>query len=143
MRAEQIQYESVLRGISGSINDSDVLTLLDGEGVGWKYVRALKDTTLFNDESISHWLNINVKTFRSYKKPQQEININIKEHVILLLSLMQHGRAVFNSTQKFKNWLEKENFFFDGKAPAGFLQTITGIRFIDDRLTAMECGDNI
>ena len=143
MIAHTAQYDSILKTIPNSVSDSAVLTLLHNKGINWKHVQALKETSLFNDDTISHWLNINVKTFRSYKKPEGEININIKEHVVLLLSLMQHGKSIFKSTKNFKEWLEKTNFFFDGKAPIDFLQTITGIRFIDDRLTAMEYGDNI
>ncbi|MEZ4822026.1 MAG: antitoxin Xre/MbcA/ParS toxin-binding domain-containing protein [Ignavibacteria bacterium] len=29
------------------------------------------------------------------------------------------------------------------KSPITFLNTITGIRFVNDRLTAMEYGDNV
>ena len=106
-------------------------------------MQTLKESTQFNDEVLSNWLNISVKTFRSYKKPEQEINATIKEHVLLLLSLIQHGKKVFGSMQKFEEWLKKENFYFNAKAPIEYLNTITGIRFIDDRLTAMEYGDNI
>ena len=143
MIAHTTQYNNILKTIPNSVNDSTVLTLLHNKCVNWKHVQALKETSLFNDETISHWLNINVKTFRSYKKPNGDININIKEHVVLLLSLMKHGKSTFKTTENFKEWLEKTNFFFDHKAPIYFLQTITGIRFIDDRLTAMEYGDNI
>jgi len=59
------------------------------------------------------------------------------------LSLIQHGRKVFDSIQKFEEWLKRENFYFNRNAPIEYLKTITGIRFIDDRLTAIEYGDNI
>jgi uncharacterized protein (DUF2384 family) len=60
-----------------------------------------------------------------------------------LLSLMQHGIEVFGSKSDFDQWLATENFFLDGKEPNSFLNTIAGVRFIDDRLTAMEYGDNV
>jgi uncharacterized protein (DUF2384 family) len=125
------------------LNDADILLFLQGEKVNWEHVRTLKEITRFNDEVLSNWLNVSVKTFRLYKKPEQEININIKEHVLVLLSLMQHGKNVFGSTEAFEEWLSAENFYFDKKAPIDFLKTITGIRFLDDRLTAMEFGDNV
>jgi uncharacterized protein (DUF2384 family) len=49
---------------------------------------------------------------------------------------------VFGSAKEFDNWLHGENFYFDGKTPNVFLNTVTGIRFVDDSLTAMEYGDN-
>lgn len=138
MHALQIELS-----IPVGINDSQMLQQLHDKSFTGLYLQVLKDATLFNDEEISHWLNINVKTFRAYKKPKQELNIGLREHVLSLLSLMKHGHKLFGTSQDFKLWLVAENFYLDGKAPVEFLQTITGIRFVDERLTAMEYGDNI
>jgi len=131
------------KSIPVGINDSQMLHQLHDNSFNGLYLQALKEVSLFNDEEISHWLNINVKTFRAYKKPNQELNIGLQEHVLSLLSLMKHGKKLFGSRQDFKSWLTSENFYLDGKSPVDFLQTITGIRFIDERLCAMEYGDNI
>ncbi len=131
------------KSIPVGINDSQLLQQLQDTSFNGFYLQALKDAAPFNDEEISHWLNINVKTFRAYKKPNQELNIGLREHVLSLLSLMKHGKKLFGTSQDFKQWLIAENFYLDGKAPVDFLQTITGIRFVDERLTAMEYGDNI
>lgn len=143
MITQETKHKKILRNIPNRINDIDILLYLQSEKVNWEYVQTLKETTHFKDETLSNWLNVSVKTFRSYKKPKQEINVNIKEHVLLLLSLIQHGKAVFSSIKKFEEWLKGENFFFNRKAPIEYLKTITGIRFIDDRLTALEYGDNV
>ncbi len=131
------------KSIPVGINDSQLLQQLQETSFNGFYLEVLKKATPFNDEEIAHWLNINVKTFRTYKKPNQELNIGLREHVLSLLSLMKHGKKLFGTSQNFKQWLMAENFFLDGKAPVDFLQTITGIRFIDEKLTAMEFGDNI
>lgn len=136
-------HSKVLKTIPNRIDDAYILKNLQGEKINWTYVHTLKEATQFNDEVLSSWLNVSVKTFRSYKMPKQEININIKEHVLVLLSLIQHGKKVFNSFPKFEEWLKGENFFLSNQAPIDFLTTITGIRFIDDRLTAIEYGDNV
>jgi uncharacterized protein (DUF2384 family) len=57
--------------------------------------------------------------------------------------LIEHGIKVFGSQENFNAWLEKENFFFDKKAPAEFINTNGGVKFIDDRLIGIEYGDNI
>ncbi|HEY8781625.1 MAG TPA: MbcA/ParS/Xre antitoxin family protein [Mucilaginibacter sp.] len=57
--------------------------------------------------------------------------------------LFEHGIEVFGTKKSFTTWLEKENFFFDKKAPAEFMKTEAGIKFIDDRLTGIEYGDNV
>jgi putative toxin-antitoxin system antitoxin component (TIGR02293 family) len=103
----------------------------------------LKDVAALQDDVISKLLNISVKTFRHYKKPQNTFKDNIKEKVILLISLFEHGIDIFGSQEDFYKWLNSENFFFDDKTPITYLTTVTGIRYVDDRLTAMEYGDNI
>lgn len=125
------------------INDSQMLQQLHAKSISGQYLQKLKEVCLFNDEEIANWLNINVKTFRAYKKPKQQLNIGLGEHILSLLSLMKHGKKLFANAQDFKQWLAAENFFFDGKPPVYFLHTITGIRFVDERLRAMEYGDNI
>ena len=133
----------ILEGVPGYINDGEILQLLYTKDINWKFVKALKNLTDLNDDIISDWLNISVKTFREYKKPKSAFKENVKEQVLLILSLFKHGITIFGSVKEFENWLNQENFYFDNKSPNSFLNTITGIKFIDDRLTAMEYGDNI
>jgi uncharacterized protein (DUF2384 family) len=60
-----------------------------------------------------------------------------------LISLYQHGETIFENRKKFDQWLNTPNFFLDQKKPKEFLETISGIKIIDDRLTALEFGDNV
>lgn len=145
MKANETELEdpAVLYSVPGQITDSEVLTFLQTKDVNWKYVNAIKSLTNFNDEVISDWLNISVRTFRSYRQPENKFKANTKEQIILLLSLIRHGIQVFGSAKEFDKWLQKANFYFDGKIPNSFLSTVTGIRFVDDNLTAMEHGDNV
>jgi putative toxin-antitoxin system antitoxin component (TIGR02293 family) len=136
-------YYSLMGEIPSTITNGGVLAFLQTKSVDSRHINAIKRMTNFNDDEISDWLNISVKTFRHYRKPEIEIKDNIKEHVLLLLSLMKHGCNVFESNKRFDEWLNTPNFFFDKKKPSSFLNTVTGIMYVDDRLTAMEYGDNI
>ncbi|GAB3953352.1 hypothetical protein GCM10028805_36900 [Spirosoma harenae] len=84
-----------------------------------------------------------MKTFREYKKQPTTFKDKVKEQVLLLLSLIKHGIQVFGSVKEFDQWLNRSNFYFDNKSPNDYLNTITGIKFVDDRLTATEYGDNV
>lgn len=139
-----VSAESViLNEIPGQINDGVILHFLRTKEVNWKHVDAIKKLTDFNDDVISDWLNVSVKTFRAYRKPANAFKENVKEQILLLLAVIKHGIDAFGSIEAFDQWLNKENFYFDNKHPNTFLNTITGIRFVDDRLTAMEYGDNV
>lgn len=136
------QYSSLTQ-IPNRISDIEVQELLHSDIINWAYMAKLKDVAALQDEIISKLLNISVKTFRHYKKPENTFKDNIKEKVILLLSLFEHGIDIFGSKEDFYKWLNSENFFFDEKTPITYLTTVTGIRYVDNRLTAMEYGDNI
>jgi uncharacterized protein (DUF2384 family) len=124
-------------------NFTKVLFFIRENNVNWNYFNYLKELTTLNDEIIASWLNINSKTLRAYRKPESISKDNIKEHLIVLISLYEHGIDIFETRENFDKWLLSENLFLDNKPPKDFLDTITGIKFIDDRLTAIEYGDTI
>jgi len=137
-----IAQANLLKKIPSRVDTNVTLGIIKTNKVGPQHLQAIKDLTSFNDEKISDWLDISVKTFRSYKKDNSVIKSRIQEHAIMTLSLIKHGIEVFGTNEAFSRWLEKENFFFDKKAPITFMNTHSGIKFIDDRLTGMEYGDN-
>lgn len=143
MKQNPSSFNRLLQEVPGQINDSEILTLLYAKKVNGQHVDALKTLTDFNDEVICGWLNISFKTLREYRKPQTTFKENVQEHVLLLLALIKHGLDVFGSTAELDRWLNQKNFYFDNKAPNDYLNTVTGIRFVDDRLTAIEYGDNV
>ena len=124
-------------------NFTKILFYLRQNNVNWRYFNYLKEITTLSDEIISNWLSINPKTLRAYRKPESTSKENIKEHLVLLISLYKHGIEVFESKENFDKWLLAENYLLDNKSPKEFLDTVTGIKFIDDRLTAIEYGDNV
>jgi uncharacterized protein (DUF2384 family) len=125
------------------IYGSAILNYLVAKDVSHRHLNTLRSMSNFNDDEMAEWLNISVRTFRDYRKPGVTYKENLKEHIVLLLSLFRHGHDVFGSKEAFDTWLSTENFLLFGKKPAAFLSTITGIRHIDDRLTALEYGDNV
>lgn len=96
------------------------------------------------DALLSKWLNITTRTLRNYKnKKDLVLKGNLKEHIILILSLYKHGTDVFSSVKDFEQWLSSKNPLLDNMAPSEFLNTSSGVKLIDDRLTAIEFGGNV
>ena len=143
MKTVQVRAGRILQSLPPRMKDSEILNFIYTKKIDWKYVNAIKDISDFKDDTISDWLNINVKTFRSYKSSTNQFKDNIKEQILLILTLIKHGMNVFGSSKKFEEWLNTENFYFDKKKPLSFLKTVTGLRFVDDQLTAIEYGDNV
>lgn len=128
--------------IPPKISDSQVINYVRSERLGRKQVRQFKEITRSTDKVISVWFNVSEKTFQNYRSSNGKLSIDFKEKLVLLISLYKQGEKVFGSKQAFIDWLEKPNFHFDQKKPVDFFNTISGIRYIEDRLTGMEYGDN-
>lgn len=124
-------------------NFTKILFYLRKNDINFNYFNYFREITTLNDDIISSWLNINSKTLRTYRKPESVSKDNIKEHLVILISLYNHGIDTFGDKENFDKWLISDNYFLDNKPPMDFLDTITGIKFIDDRLTAIEYGDNV
>jgi hypothetical protein len=133
----------LLEDVLSQINDAAVLRLLNKRNINWKYLNAIKKLTGYNDDMISTWFNVSVKTLRTYCKPSIRFKENVREPVVFLFSLFNHGNDVFGSAEAFDSCLGSKNFYFDNKLPVSFLSTASGICFVRDRLTAMEFGDNV
>jgi len=129
--------------IPSIVNSSEMLFYIKNGEIDATYINYLDDLTILNDEQTSDILNISSKTLRSYRKLNITLRGNIKEHLVYLISLFEHGINVFDSKEDFNNWLLTENLLLGNEQPKNFLETISGIKFIDDRLTAMEYGDNV
>jgi len=121
----------------------EILNFLQEKDIDWSYVDEIKRLTKLNDQVIADWFNISVKTFRKYRAQQKSLNQNLKERVVHIFVLLKHGIEIFGTPEAFRKWLHAPNFMLDNKPPLFYLDTITGIRFINDRLTAMEYGDNV
>lgn len=129
--------------IPEKLSNAEVISWLQTKEINWEYLLLFKEYSMLKDDILSNWLNISVKTLRNYRKPGIKFKDNVKEHLLLLLSLFKHGIEVFGSSEEFNKWLNEKNFFFDGNSPVSYLNTVTGIRFVENRLTAMEFGDNV
>lgn len=132
----------------------DELPLVNDVSAVYNYINTVKiDLDFFkyldsiiglNDTVLSKWLNITTRTMHNYKtRSEVDLKDNTKEQIVLLLALYKHGINVFNTSDKFEEWLKAKNILLGNKQPLEFLNTATGILFIDRRLTAIEFGDNV
>lgn len=134
--------KDILSSIPSRMTSGQVVHYIYSQKITGKYINVLKDYSHYNDVVLSTWLNLNVKTYRTYKESSSALNANLQEHVIMLLSLLKHGIDIFGTSENFYKWLETPNFHFGVKAPVDFLGTINGIKLVDDSLTGIEYGDN-
>lgn len=121
----------------------DLINLLKTEKINWYHIKKFKAFCNFTDYQLSEIFQVSIRTLRSKKSFDSDIKILNKEQVILLISLFKQGTQLFGTSKNFELWLDTENFFFDYNKPFEFLKSISGIRFIEERLVAMKYGDNV
>jgi uncharacterized protein (DUF2384 family) len=140
---DQIQEQELVLSTPTRIRPITVLGLLEDQRLDHNYVSSLNKLSQRTQSELAQMLNITENTYRGYLKDLSKAKTDTKEHVIMLVSLFKHGIAVFDTIQAFNEWLDTENPFFDFRTPIGFLNTNSGVHYIDNRLTAMEYGDNV
>lgn len=137
------EYKGIMKDLPTVNEPGSVYFYLSKNNVDSTYIELMDELVSLNDSVISDWLNITPRTLRNYRSKDVSLKDNTKEHIISILSLFKHGISVFGSTDAFEQWLSAPNFLLDEKRPLEFLDTISGIRLIDNRLTAMEYGENV
>lgn len=135
-------YPTLMKDLPAVHEPAGVYYYLSNHQIGKPYLQLLDKIVSLNDLIISNWLNITPRTLRNYRKDDANIKDNTKEHIVSILSLFKHGIAVFGDSKSFEQWLTAPNLLLDHQKPMDFLDTISGIRLIDNRLTAMEYGEN-
>jgi len=135
--------ERIFKNIPIELEPSWVVNYLEKNKFGPGHVRILRAKANTSDKVLSAMLNLAPKTFVSYTKDVSKTKVDTKEHILMLISLLKHGADVFGSEENFGHWLNTKNVFFDNRKPISFLNTISGIRMVNDRLVAMEYGDNV
>ncbi len=138
---EKKKYQKI--EIPNVVSEPEMLYAVRQNNIDSKQIFNLKMLSGLKDEFLSLSLNLNIKTFRNYKLKPLPMKPYLQEHVFALLSLFNHGIVIFGSSDQFKEWLQKPNHFFDNDSPLDFLNTISGIKYTDDRLIAIEYGDNV
>nr|WP_294861151.1 MbcA/ParS/Xre antitoxin family protein [uncultured Fluviicola sp.] len=137
--------KGIYKTIPSRIDQSQILNILyhiSNEGKSKLYFIALKSISEEDDKEISDWLGMTEKTYRNYRNEDRAVKSNLMEHLVMLISLFKHGIEVFGTSHQFKKWLTTSNFYFGNKEPENYIDTVSGIKFIDDRLTGIEFGDN-
>ncbi len=137
------EYKSIMEELPVVNEPGSVYFYLSQKNVDNTYIELMDELVSLNDTVIADWLNVTPRTLRNYRSKDVTLKDNTKEHIISILSLFKHGISVFGTAELFEQWLSAPNFLLDEKKPLEFLDTISGIRLIDNRLTAMEFGENV
>lgn len=139
-----LTQEKILKKIpSSQLIEMEMINLLSTNVLDNLSISNLKKFLKLDDKTIADILNVNLKTFQKHIIIHDLLKTNLKkEHLVRIISLYKHGEEVFGDMNLFNKWMNSNNFHFDKKPPIRFIDTNSGIEFIDNRLTGMQYGDN-
>ncbi len=132
---------NLIKQIPENIKPSQVLGFMENNR--FNLLSELKNVSNLPNNKIFYCLEISITYYKRHIRKPELINAKTKEHILLLILLFKKGNRVFGGNSNFKSWLDKENLFFDNAKPISSLQFISGIKYISDRLTSVENGDNV
>lgn len=139
--------KELINDLPSNIGNSEVLKYLHTYNITYSLFKSLNTLYHNNVDRISSFFNLTPRTYRNYITKYKDARViendAYKEKGILLVSLFKHGINVFGNENEFLKWLEQENYFLDTQKPYEFLNTVSGIQLVNNRLTAIKYGDNV
>lgn len=127
--------------IPKSINMSWILSFFKKNTFNNLKLKKLKLNSGLQQEKLAEILDVTPKTFKKYELGESKMKRHTQEHGLMLLCLLEHGKSAFGTLELFNQWLVRANSTLDSKAPIDYLNTISGVMYIDNRLTNIEYGD--
>lgn len=99
------------------------------------------DASNYDKNYAASLIDVSYKTVTRYQKEKKKFSPLQSEYILKTIELYNKGKAVFGSTQSFKNWLAKPAYGLGNKIPQSLITTITGINYILDELGRIAHGD--
>lgn len=74
------------------------------------------------------------------KKEHEKLPIKVAEHTLFIKKLYELGVKIFGNTERFNEWMKTPNPVLGNEIPKTFLDTITGIMFLENKLNEIAHG---
>ena len=108
------------------------------------YESQMLDDSLYNSLSQNNYiLSMKSDNFEALNLVMDMADINKKIGFLYNTKIHQLSLDIFRNKEEFIKWLTTDNFYFDKKKPVEYLETISGIQFIYERMEGMKIGDNV
>lgn len=95
----------------------------------------------FTSTMVENILFKSLKTFKNYKQQNILLDPAVSEKVLTLFALYDKGISLFGSVDEFNKWMGEPAFGLGNQIPKDLLNTITGIKLLEEELIRIEYGD--
>ncbi len=134
--------QKTVRFVTDPRDDRNFNKLIETSRTGLKYpeFKLAMDEIELTNNVWANIINVNPRTFSRIKTDQKTLNTPQTEKVIQLVILYEKGIDVFGDKEKFIKWLNRERIPLGGIKPIEILDTIQGMKVLENELGRIEHG---
>jgi putative toxin-antitoxin system antitoxin component (TIGR02293 family) len=122
---------------------TDDISLLTNSKKGLSANAALDFLSLsgFTQDEFQETFKTTVKTIQNHVTRELTLDAALSEKLLKSFALFDKGVEIFGSAKNFHQWLGTPAYGLGNQLPFDLMDTITGIRLIEEELTRIEFGD--
>jgi putative toxin-antitoxin system antitoxin component (TIGR02293 family) len=94
----------------------------------------------FTQKEWSDILHISERTLQRYANDNGSFNTGVIDRIVQISKVLQKGREVFGSYEKFNLWLREDPYMLEGRLSLHSLASIEGINNVLTQLGRIEHG---
>jgi len=121
----------------------DDISLLSSSKKGLSAKAALDFIWLsgFSHDEFQETFKTTVKTIQNYATRNLSLDAALSEKLLKSFALFDKGVEIFGTADSFHRWLNKPAYGLGFQVPMLLMDTITGIKLIEEELIRIEFGD--
>lgn len=122
---------------------TDDISLLNRSKQGLNAKAALDFLALsgFTQDEFQETFKTTVKTIQNHVTRELTLDAALSEKLLKSFALFDKGTEIFGSAKSFHQWLSTPAYGLGNQLPFDLMDTITGIRLIEEELIRIEFGD--
>lgn len=111
------------------------------EGLSAKTALDFLELSGISHDQFQYVFKTTVKTIQNYAAKQLVLDAALSEKLIKLLALFELGAGVFGGATYFNQWIHTKAYGLGYMVPLEMMETITGIKLIEEQLLRIAYGD--
>ena len=140
-RADIISEPEVAYGYKSLYNDDISLLNQSKKGLDAKAALDFLSLSGFTQDEFQETFKTTVKTIQNHVTRELTLDASLSEKLLKSFALFDKGAEIFGSASNFHQWLNTPAYGLGNQLPFDLMDTITGIRLIEEELIRIEFGD--
>lgn len=127
-------------GITQKIESELDLVTIIREGLHPHGARRVVNRLNISMADLGRLLNVSGRTLMSYEKAEEPLPKPLSDHLFQIARTIIRTEGVFEDEEKARRWLLASCHALGGHCPLDLLDTITGLRLVENELGRIERG---